>query len=149
VRIYVIGSLRNDNVPDFAESLRSRGHEVFDNWHAAGPIADDSWQKYSERRGRTYKQALESPEAKHVFEFDKRWLEWAEAVVMLLPAGRSGWGELMWSVGRGKPGYIYVAEEPERYDVMAQFATGVYDDFDELCGHLLPAPPQGILRGAY
>ncbi len=108
------------------------GHEVFDHWYAAGERADDSWQAYHQRQGHSYVEALQSPEAKHIFEFDKRWLLWADAVVMLLPAGRSGWGELMWSVGRGVPGYILVGEEPERFDVMAQFATGVFDDIREL-----------------
>lgn len=132
MKLYLVGSLRNKQVPEVADELRRLGHEVFDNWFAAGPEADDNWQAYHIRQGHGYVEALKSPEARHVFEFDKRWLDWCEGAVMLLPAGRSAWGELMWTVGRGKPGWILVGEQPERFDVMAQFATGVYEDIREL-----------------
>lgn len=132
MRLYLAGSLRNPRVPEVAEELRRMGHEVFDNWWCAGERADDTWQAYHQRQGHSYVEALRSPEAVHIFEFDKRWLEWADGAVLLLPAGRSGWGELMWTAGHGKPGYILVGEEPERFDVMAQFATGVFDDIREL-----------------
>lgn len=117
---------------EVAEELRRLGHEVFDNWFAAGPEADDYWMKYERQRGHSYAEALRSPEARHVFEFDKRWLEWADTVVMLLPAGKSAWGELMWAVGRGKKGYALITEEPERFDVMLQFADGWFNDIRAL-----------------
>ena len=69
--IYLIGSLRNPRIPEIAEQLRNAGHEVFDDWYAAGPEADDYWQKYEQNRGHNYKQALEGYAAKHVYNFDK------------------------------------------------------------------------------
>ncbi len=41
-KVYVIGSLRNPKIANVAETLRQRlGVEVFDDWLAAGPEADD------------------------------------------------------------------------------------------------------------
>ena len=52
--IYVIGSLRNEQVPNIANKLRKAGHEVFDDWYAAGPEADDYWQTYEKGKGHVY-----------------------------------------------------------------------------------------------
>jgi nucleoside 2-deoxyribosyltransferase len=122
--IYLIGSLRNPEVPIIASALRDRGHEVFDDWYAAGPEADDRWRDYEKARGRTYIEALDGLAAEHVFRFDWKHLNWAEIGVLLLPAGRSGHLELGYMFGQGKPGYILL-DNPERWDVMYKFATKV------------------------
>ena len=57
--LYLIGSLRNPEVPSVGAVLRNIGYDVFDDWHAAGPTADDSWKEYEEARGHNYRQALE------------------------------------------------------------------------------------------
>lgn len=133
--IYLIGSLRNPKVPDIAQVLRQWGWEVFDDWHAAGPEADDYWQRYEQARGHDYKTALSGYAARHVFGFDKFHLDRASAGVLVLPAGKSGHLELGYLIGQGKPGYILLDGEPERFDVMYQFAQ-VARDLDEL-GDLL------------
>lgn len=120
-KVYLIGSLRNDNVPTVGASLRDAGFDVFDDWHAAGPEADDYWQRYERARGRTYREALRGAAAQNVFAFDKRHLLEAAAVVLVLPAGRSGHLEFGWTA-RHVPGFILLDGEPERYDVMYNFA---------------------------
>lgn len=130
--IYLIGSLRNPNVPLVAAYLREAGHEVFDEWYAAGPHADDHWRDYEKQRGWTFEQAIRSSKAaRNVFQFDKRHLEAAEACVLVLPAGKSGHLELGWMLGRGKPGYVLL-DDPDRWDVMYQFATGVFTSVETL-----------------
>ena len=57
-KIYLIGSLRNPRVPEIAAKLRDAGHVVFDDWFAAGPEADDWWQKYEIARGHNFKEGL-------------------------------------------------------------------------------------------
>lgn len=136
MRIYIIGSLRNSAIPEFANTLAKEGFEVFADWFAPGPEADDYWRNYSKARGWTYKQALQSHAAKHVFEFDKQHLDAADVVVMLMPAGKSGHLELGYHRGKGKPGYILFDQEPERYDVMVQFATDIFFNQDELIAEL-------------
>lgn len=123
--IYVIGSLKNEKVPLVAEELRKCGYRVFDDWYSAGPEADDYWQAHCRLRGMDYEQALASPHAVCVFEFDREWLDAADTVVLVLPAGKSGHIELGYAIGAGKRGFILLDGEPDRYDVMYKFATGV------------------------
>ena len=43
--IYLIGSLRNEEVPKLARRLREALNvEVFDDWFSPGPKADDFWR---------------------------------------------------------------------------------------------------------
>lgn len=130
--IYLIGSLRNPKVPEIGNYLRSLGLEVFDDWFAAGPIADDSWQEYEKGRGHTFEEALKGYAARHVFSFDYTHLNRSTHGILVLPAGKSGHLELGYLIGKGKPGYILLDGEPERYDQMYQFATGVYTDKNKL-----------------
>lgn len=134
--IYLIGSLRNEKVPEIANVLRAEGWEVFDQWYGAGPEADDYWQKYCKNKGMNFKQALADHGAQHVYHFDRRFLEAADTVVLVLPAGRSGHLELGWALGRGKRGFILLDGEPDRYDVMYNFATGVCIGMEELLDEL-------------
>lgn len=132
-KIYLIGSLRNPKVPEVAKKLRSAGHEVFDDWFAAGPEADDYWQKYEQSKGNDYPQALKGFAANHVFNFDKGHLDRNDMAVLLLPAGKSGHLELGYVIGKGKPGYILFDDStPERWDVMYLFANGVFFSTDDL-----------------
>ena len=124
--VCLIGSLRNPEVNRIAAAIRELGYEVFDDWTAAGPTADDSWRDYEKQRGHTYPQALQGFAAKHVFAFDKFHLDRANIAVLLMPAGKSGHLELGYFLGTGKPGYVLFDQEPERFDVMYQFATGVF-----------------------
>lgn len=132
MRVYVIGSLRNKAVPQVAEKLREAGFGVFDDWFSAGPEADDSWQKHQRGKGMTYRQALEGPAAQHVFRFDKAFLDDCDVAVLVAPAGKSGHLELGYVIGQGKPGFILMEEEPERWDVMANFATDICDSVEDL-----------------
>lgn len=135
--IYLIGSLRNPEIPVLGKRLRQYGFEVFDDWFAAGPIADDSWQEYEKGRGTTYDQALKNYAARHVFSFDLYHLNRADIGVLALPAGKSGHLELGYLIGRGKPGYVLFDKEPERWDVMYQFAKGVFFDVDVLAKEII------------
>jgi hypothetical protein len=130
--IYLIGSLRNTQVPVIANILREHGHEVFDQWYGAGPNADDCWQEYCKQKGMNYKQALADHGAQHVFNFDKRFLDLADTAVLVLPAGKSGHLELGYALGKGKRGFILLDGEPDRYDCMYNFATGICLNTGEL-----------------
>lgn len=55
---------------------------------------------------------------------------------MVLPCGKSGHLEFGWAIGKGKPGYILFDGEPERYDVMYQFAWDVLFHVDEVVERL-------------
>lgn len=130
--IYLIGSLRNPNIPSIAKVLREGGFEVFDDWYAAGPEADDYWQRYEQEKGVSYQRALLSWAAQHVYQFDLAHLDRADIGVLVLPAGKSGHLEFGYLIGRGKRGYVLFDHEPERWDVMYNFATGISFDIKEL-----------------
>jgi nucleoside 2-deoxyribosyltransferase len=135
--IYLIGSLRNPKIPELGVWLREQGFAVFDDWFSPGPEADDYWKKYEQARGRTYLEALKGWAGTHVYEFDKYHLSRADQVVLAMPAGRSGHLELGWALGQGKPGFVLLEkEEPERWDVMLQFATGVFGNKEDLAKEL-------------
>ena len=136
-QIYIIGSLRNEKIPHIAKELRKLCFIVFDDWFSPGPEADEFWRKYEQVRGSTYKQALSNFAATHVFEFDKHHIDQSDIGVLIMPAGKSGHLELGYMIGQGKPGFIYFEEEPERWDVMHQFATHICVSMKELQNELI------------
>lgn len=135
--IYLIGSLRNPKVPLLAARLRAEGFEVFDDWYAAGPRADDHWQDYEKNREHSFTEALRGYAARHVFEYDRKHLDRCKIAVLLMPAGKSGHLEFGYMMGQGKLGFVLLDKEPERFDVMYGFAAGVTADEDELVRQLL------------
>lgn len=130
--LYIIGSLRNPNIEAVAAKIREiyPMMDVFDDWKSPGPNADDFWKEYERGKGNNYKQALQGHAAKHIFAFDKSHLDRCDAALLVAPAGKSAHLELGYTIGRGKPGYILL-DDPERWDVMYQFATGIYDNLED------------------
>lgn len=125
-KVYLVGSLRNPRVPEIAHSLRNVGFDVYDDWYAVGPKADDHWKEYEQVRGRTYSQALQGWHAKHVFEMDMQHLKEANGVILVRPAGKSGHMEFGWAVRNGAWGVILLEEgADERWDIMGLFADHV------------------------
>jgi len=133
--IYLIGSLRNPQIPDIGNTLRDAGFDVLDDWYGAGEIADDSWKAYELQRGRTYQQALQGRAANHIFAFDKSHLDRCEIGILVCPAGRSGHLELGYMAGSGKRTYILV-DNPDRWDLMYKFADAVCFSVAELLSEL-------------
>jgi len=134
--LYLIGSLRNPLIPTFANQIVEAGFEVFADWHNPGPDADDFHRDYAKARGWSYRQFLEGYAAKSIFEFDKFHMDRCDAAVLLMPAGKSGHLELGYTIGRGKPGYLVFEEEPERYEIMVQFATQIFFSRQEFLNFL-------------
>ena len=134
--VYLIGSLRNPEVPQIGQVLRAQGYDVFDDWHAGGEKADDEWMKYEQARGRDYHEALRGYSARHTFEYDLFHLNRADVGVLVAPAGKSAHLELGYLLGQGKSAFIYMPTDPERWDVMVLFATGVLRTQTELLDRL-------------
>jgi hypothetical protein len=123
-KLYLIGSLRNPRITILASRLRLElpGVEVFDDWMAAGPEADDEWKKYEQDRGRSYTEALGGYAAKHVFEFDRHHLDTSTHVLLVLPAGKSGHMEVMYAqYGTSAKTAILLDSSDVRWDCMYQF----------------------------
>lgn len=138
--VYLIGSLRNPDIPQLAQDIRAMGFEAFASWYAAGPEADDYWKKYEQERGLSYADAIEDYAAQHVVAFDKTHLDRCDIAVLVGPAGKSGHLELGYAIGSGKRTVYYLPEEPEkdRWDVMPALADAVVVGREELLKHLKP-----------
>ena len=95
---YLIGSLRNPKIPEFANQIEAEGYGVFADWYNPGPDADDYHRDYAKARGWSYKQFLEGPAAKNIFDFDKSHMDRCDASVLLMPMPGnldiSNWGIL-------------------------------------------------------
>jgi len=139
--IYLIGSLRNPEIPEMGNKLRELGFEVFDDWFSPGPEADDFWRKYEKIRGSTYKQALNNWAGKHIYEFDKFHLDRSDIGILYMPGGKSAHLELGYMIGKGKKCFILFDKEPERWDVMLIFLKenggNICFSFDDLKKELL------------
>ena len=137
MKIYLIGSLKNEKIPDIAGILREKGFEVFDEWYSPGPDADDYWKEYEKGRGWSYTQALNhSLAAKNIFDFDKKHIDSSDVGILVLPCGKSGHLELGYMIGQGKLGYILLEDDPERWDIMYKFAAGVFTSLEDLLARL-------------
>lgn len=134
--IYLAGSLGNLNVPSLANEIEALGTECFADWFSPGSHADTHWRDYAKARGLSYGEALQSYAATHIYEFDLFHLDRSDAIVLLMPAGRSAHLEFGYMIGRNKPGFILFDGEPERWDVMYQFATAVFFDREALLEEL-------------
>lgn len=130
--IYVIGSLRNEAIPEVAADLRTVQLDAFDDWFAAGPEADDYWKQYEVSRGHSFTEALRGHAARHVFEFDRSHLDRCDAAILVLPAGKSGHLELGYAAGCGKPTYILLDGQDSRFDVMYGFCDRVFNSKEEM-----------------
>lgn len=134
--IYIIGSLRNEKIPVVGNAVRAAGFEAFDDWHGTGPKADDYWLEYEKLRGRSYAEALAGRAAQNTFALDRDNILRSEGVIMVMPAGKSGHMEFGYARRGGIPGVILLDGEPERYDVMYNFASLVTSDLAAAIDHI-------------
>lgn len=118
MRIYVASSWRNKKIGDVVAALRNEGHAVYDfreddeegaafNWSDIDP----DWQSWSPA---AFKAALDHTRARAGFKRDFDCLKMAEAIVLVMPCGRSAHLELGYAIGAGKPSAILMETgEPE------------------------------------
>lgn len=106
MKIYVASSWRNLYQPEVVRVLREAGNEVYDFRHPqAGNEGfhwseiDGGWQRWGFE---AYREALSHSVAEAGFESDMNALRWCDAVIMVMPAGKSSHLELGWAAGRGK-----------------------------------------------
>lgn len=143
MRIYVASSWRNLLQPAIVTALRSIGHEVYDFRHPAPgkkgfawSDIDPAWQSWTPE---AYRTALQHPIAEAGYALDIGALRACEAVVYVLPCGRSASWEFGYAMGQGKPGYVVAFEpcEPELMFREATILTSMNDLFDAF-GEPLP-----------
>lgn len=133
--IYLAGSLRNEDMMKHLHTLNEyRFPNVFMDWYAAGPKADDHWREYWQEQGVGYREALGKPNSINTYMFDKKHIDASDIMILAAPAGKSGHMELGYAIGSGKIGIYFFPEEPkeDRWDIMLQFATHICIGYGEL-----------------
>jgi hypothetical protein len=125
MKIYLASSWRNGRYEEVLRCLRLAGHEVYDfknprpgdhgfHWSEIDP----DWESWP---ARSLREALNHPLARKGFASDMAALKAAQAVVLVMPCGRSAHLELGYAVGARKYTAILLndRQEPELMYAMA------------------------------
>ena len=136
MKIYLASSWKNKEVVlEIAWLLRSEGHSVdafcdeeenrvsFE-WHELTTIMQEEDMDISQLDAR---DMLKHWRVKEAFLEDKKYLDWADLVIMLMPCGRSAHLEAGYAVGSGKKLYILGGFEKGEFETMYGFASGLFD----------------------
>ncbi len=145
MKVYVATSWRNDRQPHIVSRLRGDGHEVYDFRHPKEGDGGFAWEEIDRNWGNwDYAQfidALEHPAAARGFKLDMEALNWADALVLVMPCGRSAHLELGYAVGAGKPTAILLTNgEPELMYKMVDLLTGDVFEVVDWLGQLVLRP---------
>ena len=137
MKIYVASSWRNLLQPGIVVALRRCGHDVYDfrnpapgNHGFRWSDIDPDWQAWD---AATYRLSLNHPIAVAGYKLDITALRECEAVVCVLPCGRSASWEFGYAMGMGKIGYV-VQFEPQEPELMFSEAT-ILTNMSELFDH--------------
>jgi len=134
MKIYIASSWKNVNlVRIWADFLREQGFEVDD-------FTDNSRGRYvfyfadvCNPEETDAIQLLQIPEAQKAFDEDKKWIDWADIVFLLLPAGKSSHLEAGYAKGQGKKLIIFQENFPKgEFDVMYGFADLITNNMSQL-----------------
>lgn len=141
MRIYVASSWRNHIQPGIVHVLRRVGHEVYDfrnppnnsgfGWEQVNP----NYTAYGVTPV-VWREMLQHPIAKAGYESDKAAIEWCDAILYVLPCGKSASWELGYATALRKKLYV-LAFEPTEPELMFREATilvsmpEVFDTFGE------------------
>jgi hypothetical protein len=119
VRVYVASSWRNEFQASVVSEIRAGGHEVYDFKQPAPGNTGFSWKQISDEpkpwSGAVLRDVLRHPIAAEGYGYDMAALRACDAVVLVLPCGRSAHWEMGYAMGQGKPGYVVMfgPDEPE------------------------------------
>lgn len=141
MNIYVASSWRNLLQPAIVLALRRCGHEVYDFRH---PKPGDDGFRWSEvggpegyKHGDTvspeqYRRLLRHPRAAEGYESDISHVRGCDAIVYVLPCGRSASWEFGYAMGQGKRGYVVAFDdtEPELMFREAEIITSMDELFN-------------------
>ncbi len=144
MRVYVASSWRNPHQPSVVADLRKAGHEVYDfrnpphstgfNWSDMDP----NWADWTAAEFRH--ELLSSSIAAQGFMSDFRAMRWADAIVMVLPCGKSSHMELGYGTGAGKRTIILLERNgPVEPDLMYLQADSICLDIAGVLQVLGPA----------
>jgi len=135
MKIYLASSWKNkDTVLELAKTLRDNGHEVDAfcdeknrisfNWSELLSIMN---QEGHDIRTMDARDMLKHWRVQAAFKEDKKWIDWADVILMLMPCGRSSHLEAGYAVGSGKKLYILGGFKKGEFETMYGFAEALFD----------------------
>ena len=129
-KIYIASSWKNQQeVIDLAVYLENQGFEVDAFCRSTDKRYAFHWSELvdDEKDLQDYDAIgmLADPRTQRAFREDKKWLDWADTVVMLMPCGRSSHLEGGYAKGQGKRLYLYGQFPKGEFDVMYGLADGL------------------------
>ena len=130
MKVYVASSWRNDVYPQVLEVLRQAGHDVYDFRHQGGadwnPTEITSDELFS---------FLNHPKVSSIFKKDMDALVESDAVVCVLPCGRSAHLELGYGIGAGKR-TVLLWHDGDAPDIMHKAVDAIVFDVADIPGAL-------------
>lgn len=131
MKIYLASSWKNQStVLKMAEILEKEGFEVDAFCRSTDNRYSFHWSELVDSEDDLAKydaiEMLADPRTQRAFNEDKKWLDWSECVLMILPCGRSSHLEAGYAKGQGKLLYIYGQMPKGEFDVMYGFADGLF-----------------------
>ncbi len=137
MKIYLASSWRNTQQPAVLAALRAAGHECYDFHNPAPGNNGFGWRQVHPdpppwSAAETIK-VLNSPRAIEGYNLDFNAMQWADAIVMLQPCGRSAALELGWGCGKKLTIALLVSgQEPELMLKMADHLCSSVGEVVEL-----------------
>ena len=139
MKIYIASSWKNQKeVLVLASRLESEGFEVDAFCRSTDNRYSFHWSELVDNEDELANydaiEFLADPRTQRAFKEDKKWLDWSDIVIMLMPCGRSSHLEAGYAKGQGKRLYIYGYFPKGEFDVMYGFADGLFrmDELDYL-----------------
>lgn len=136
MKIYLASSWKMQRtVLEMSRILKTEGHEVDAfcvpsdnrvsfNWEELTDIMKDEQLNLDKMNAI---DMMKHWRVKEAFEDDKKWIDWADALIMLMPCGRSSHLEAGYAAGTGKKLYIIGGFKKGEFDTMYGFADGMFD----------------------
>ena len=130
MKIYVASSWRNEVYPQVVEALRQAGHEVYDFRRQGG----SDWNPRSVTSSELV-NFLKHPQVQTIFRNDMDALVDCEAVVCVLPCGRSAHLELGYGIGAGKR-TVLLWHDGEAPDIMHKAVDAIVFQIEDIANAL-------------
>ena len=135
-KIYLASSWkRKETVSVMHDILVKRGHEADSFCRTDSKRVSFNWDElveimYNEGidiRSANAIRMVDHWRVKEAFKEDKKYIDWADTLIMLMPCGRSAHLEAGYAAGTGKKLYIIGGFEPGEFEVMYGFGDGMYE----------------------
>jgi nucleoside 2-deoxyribosyltransferase len=130
MKVYVASSWNNEVYPEVVEALRQAGHDVYDFRHQGGSDSNPT-----EMPSDQLLDFLDEPKVRSIFKNDMDALVDSDAVVCVLPCGRSAHLELGYGIGAGKR-TVLLWHDGDAPDIMHKAVDAIVFSVDEIPGAL-------------